>query len=85
MTTLSLAAAGTAVALYYYSNSRDGRQEEFETHANAYRAPKSFFEDLYFFAEALRYMYGETLYKWKTADLLLGLYYLCSRTPEVHP
>ena len=60
MTTLSLAAAGTAVALYYYSNSKEGSQEEFETHANAYRAPKSFFEDLYFFAEALRYGFGST-------------------------
>lgn len=69
MTTLSLAAAGTAVALYYYSNSRDGRQEEFETHANAYRAPKSFFEDLYFFAEALRYGFdSSSLFFWISSD-----------------
>lgn len=89
----ALALSGTAVALYYYSNGSsstkysdedDGNYYR-ETHATAYRAPKSFFEDLYFFVEGLRYMYGETLYKWKTADLLLGLYYLCSKNSAVYP
>jgi pimeloyl-ACP methyl ester carboxylesterase len=96
MSSLGFAVAGTALALYYYSNSstsgrrrghgddpmslydQNGTSFFGETHANAYRAPKSFFEDLYFFAEGLRYMYGETIYKWKTADLLFGLYYLCN-------
>lgn len=86
----ALALSGTAVALYYYSNSskKDGREDNAyyrETHESAYRAPTSFFEDLYFFVEGLRYMYGETLYKWKTADLLFGLYYLCSKNSAVYP
>ena len=34
---------------------------------------------------ACRYTYGETIYKWRTADLLIGLAYLCSKEPEEHP
>lgn len=93
----ALALSGTAVALYFYSNGSrsagsnrgddgddDGTLYYRETHETAYRAPKSFFEDLYFFVEGLRYMYGETLYKWKTADLVFGLYYLCSKNSAVY-
>jgi len=31
---------------------------------------------------ARRYTYGETIYKWRTADLLIGLAYLCSKEPD---
>eukprot|EP00890_Picochlorum_soloecismus_P002970 jgi/Picsp_1/3674/NSC_06511-R1_lipase class 3 family protein len=85
MATTTFAAAGTVLALYYYSKRqcRVGEGEHgFRTHETAYRAPKSFFEDLYFFAEGLRYTYGETIYKWRTADLLIGLAYLCSKEPD---
>ena len=78
---------GTAMALYYYSttasstserkNSNEPASSIIDTHLSLYRAPTSFFEDLYFFVEGLRFFYGETLFKWKTADLLFGLYYLC--------
>ena len=57
MATTTFAAAGTVLALYYYSKRqcRVGEGEHaFRTHETAYRAPKSFFEDLYFFAEGLR-------------------------------
>jgi hypothetical protein len=81
---------GTALALYYYSHgSENGSKRKdsnvgagdasslVDTHLSLYRAPTSFLEDLYFFVEGLRFFYGETLLKWKTADLLFGLYYLC--------
>ena len=84
---------GTALALYYYSHGStsgskrkdssfgagDGCSQSLlvDTHASLYRAPTSFLEDLYFFVEGMRFFYGETLFKWKTADLLFGLYYLC--------
>ena len=76
---------GTALALYYYSNTSSAKRKNsnvpspsiIDTHLSLYRAPTSFFEDLYFFVEGLRFFYGETLFKWKTADLLFGLYYLC--------
>lgn len=32
-----------------------------------------------------RYTYGETLGRWRTADLLIGLAYLCRRDPDTHP
>ena len=32
-----------------------------------------------------RYMYGETLGRWRTADLLIGLAYLARREPEESP
>ena len=32
-----------------------------------------------------RYMYGETLGRWRTADLLIGLAYLAQRESEEHP
>jgi hypothetical protein len=65
------------------SRGGDGEDVVYNTHLSLYRAPTSFFEDLYFFVEGLRFFYGETLYKWKTADLLIGLYYLCQNSgPE---
>lgn len=59
MATTTLAAAGSVLALYYYYVQRkcgkeDDGEGELSTHQNAYRAPKSFLEDLYFFAEGLR-------------------------------
>ena len=32
-----------------------------------------------------RFMYGETLGRWRTADLLIGLAYLAKREGEGHP
>ena len=32
-----------------------------------------------------RYTYGETLGRWRTADLLIGLVYLSRKEPEEHP
>ena len=32
-----------------------------------------------------RYMYGETLGRWRTADLLIGLAYLARREPQESP
>jgi len=55
MATTTVAAAGTALALYYYSRKNPGVSEQAnETHAAAHSAPKSFLEDIYFFAEAMR-------------------------------
>lgn len=56
MATTTVAAAGTALALYYYSRKNPGCSagEGNETHASAHSAPKSFLEDLYFFSEAMR-------------------------------
>ena len=85
-TLAALSLTGTAMALWYYSttastskrkNSNEPASSIIDTHLSLYRAPTSFFEDLYFFVEGLRFFYGETLFKWKTADLLFGLYYLC--------
>lgn len=36
-------------------------------------------------AAVRRYMYGETLGRWRTADLLIGLAYLARREREEHP
>ena len=85
-TLAALSLTGTAMALWYYSttastskrkNSNEPASSIIDTHLSLNRAPSSFFEDLYFFVEGLRFFYGETLFKWKTADLLFGLYYLC--------
>ena len=59
MATPAVAAAGTALALYYYSRSRKECDQAADpddniTHTNAHSAPRSFLEDLYFFAEGLR-------------------------------
>ena len=57
MATTTVAAAGTALALYYYSRRQSvcsADEDASETHTNAHQAPKSFLEDLYFFAEGMR-------------------------------
>lgn len=57
MSVTAAAAAGTAVALWLYSrrgNGEDDDENEIVTHKSAHFAPKSFTEDLYFFAEGLR-------------------------------
>ena len=66
MATTTVAAAGTALALYYYSQRRacgadpaEGSDAgepaaSYETYVGAHSAPRSFLEDLYFFAEGLR-------------------------------
>jgi hypothetical protein len=55
MATTTVAAAGTALALYTYYSRRNGCSEANETHTSVHSAPKSFLEDIYFFAEAMRY------------------------------
>lgn len=86
MATTTVAAAGTALALYYYARKNPGLSGEAnETHASAHSAPKSFLEDIYFFAEAMRYTYGETFGRWRTVDLLVGLSYLSRKGTEEHP
>lgn len=86
MATGAVVAAGSALALYYVSR-RGGvcGGEPLETHRGVHFAPTSFLDDLYFLAEGLRYTYGETLGRWRTADLLIGLAYLCRKDPEEHP
>lgn len=37
------------------------------------------------FFSTRRFMYGETLGKWRTADLLIGLAYLAQKGTEEHP
>ncbi len=56
MATTTVAAAGTALALYTYYSRRNGCSEANETHTSVHSAPKSFLEDIYFFAEAMRYV-----------------------------
>lgn len=84
MAAAAAAAAGTALALYYYSRG-GGAAEPRETHAGAHFAPRSFVEDLYYLAEALKLAYGETLGRWRTADLLVGLVVLARRPGAEHP
>jgi hypothetical protein len=43
------------------------------------------FKDLSNTSLSCRFMYGETLGKWRTADLLIGLAYLAQRGTEEHP
>ena len=50
----TVAAAGTAALLYYFSTSQGVCGNQAETHAAAHSAPRSFLEDLYFFAEGTR-------------------------------
>jgi hypothetical protein len=87
MATAAAAAAGTALALYYYSRAGGAAAAEpRETHAGAGGfAPRSFMEDLYYLAEALKLAYGETLGRWRTADLLVGLVFLSRRPGAAHP
>jgi hypothetical protein len=124
---LSAVAAGSALAVYYFSRrgTTCDPSEPAETHRGVHSAPNTLLDDLYFLAEglrcagrrgarrqaclqassasaalrcwpplpaycllpinatprtpALRYTYGETLGRWRTADLLIGLAYLCRK------
>ena len=76
----ALAALGTALGVYFYSRSNPGGEEARvpdDTHVNFHSAPQSLWDELYFLAEGLRYTYGETLGRWRTADLLIGLVSTC--------
>ncbi|KAK9793715.1 hypothetical protein WJX73_006410 [Symbiochloris irregularis] len=97
----AVAAAGAAVVLYFYSQRSNrntlcgfggGERQALRSFGanparfrDAHQAPSTWLEALYFFAEALRYMYGETLGRWRTADLLIGLVYLARKEREEHP
>ena len=125
---VSAVAAGTALAVYYFSRrGACDSSEPAETHRGVHSAPNTLLDDLYFLAEglrcaggavpppcharrqpacapaarrrgtaawlplaahqrlhpaalpSLRYTYGETLGRWRTADLLIGLAYLCRK------
>jgi hypothetical protein len=54
MATTTVAAAGTALALYYYARKNPGIEAQESRFNTAHSAPKSFLEDLYFFSEAMR-------------------------------
>ncbi|RMZ52238.1 hypothetical protein APUTEX25_001628 [Auxenochlorella protothecoides] len=87
MSVTAVAAAGTAVALWLYKRRQtelEWEEREYATHTGAHQAPQTFMEDLYYFAEGLRYTYSETLGRWGTADLLIGLTYLCRKNPPEH-
>ena len=79
-----MAAAGTAAALYYFF-SKATAADDSGRFASATFAPRTFFEDLYFFAEGLRYLHDQTLGRWRTVDLLFGISYLCSKDAPEHP
>lgn len=89
MATFTLAAVGTAAAVYAYRQAYgiglDPDRPTVQSHANQYRAPNNWVEALYFFTETMRYAYSETLGRWKTADLLLGLLYLSRKEGDGHP
>ncbi|DBA73228.1 TPA: hypothetical protein ACH3X1_011294 [Trebouxia sp. C0004] len=94
----AVAAAGAAVALYFsYKKATTNLATDGESprsvpaipstvhFKDAHQAPNTWLEALYFFAEALRYMYSESLGRWRTADLLIGLAYLARREGQEHP
>lgn len=61
MSATAVAAAGAAVAYYFYTWRR-GRAPasdatDVETHVRAHREPNTWMEALYFFAEGLRYVW----------------------------
>jgi len=89
MATLIAAAVGTAAAVYAYRQAYgpalDPDRPTVLSHTNQHKAPDSWVEALYFFTETMRYAYSETLGRWQTADLLLGLLYLSRREGEGHP
>ena len=129
MAGISVAAVGASVAVYFYTRRLsvcgfNGRGDGSAFRPNtglfkgAHKAPNSWLEGLFFFAEALRwdpyvawadaslsldqnnkltpfsgsevfsgvrYLHGETLGRWRTADLLIGLVYLSQRGYEDSP
>lgn len=57
MSVTAVAAAGTAVALWLYNRRQSElelHERETSTHRGAHKAPQTFMEDLYYFAEGLR-------------------------------
>eukprot|EP00208_Stichococcus_sp_RCC1054_P008688 CAMPEP_0206152198 /NCGR_PEP_ID=MMETSP1473-20131121/39206_1 /ASSEMBLY_ACC=CAM_ASM_001109 /TAXON_ID=1461547 /ORGANISM="Stichococcus sp, Strain RCC1054" /LENGTH=723 /DNA_ID=CAMNT_0053549757 /DNA_START=675 /DNA_END=2843 /DNA_ORIENTATION=+ len=86
MSGAGVAAAGVAVAMYLYSRRRGGACGPGEAGAverfrQQTHAPSTWLEAVYYSAEAIRHVYGETLGTWRTADLLIGLAYLARRDP----
>lgn len=64
MSATAVAAAGAAVAYYFYTWRRRGTPQsetpkDVETHVRAHREPNTWMEALYFFAEGLRYAMGQ--------------------------
>lgn len=79
MSTGIVAAGAAAIAYFAYVRSKkDLRDSEavVETHARFEHAPTDWTGEIFLFAEALRYIYVETLARWPTADLFIGLVYL---------
>lgn len=56
-----------------------------ETHARTEGAPTTWRETAYLFREALRYVYQETLGRWRAVDLFFGLAYLSRRESNEYP
>ena len=83
-----MAAAGTALALYYYNSRRGslcaagsgGSAALLETHQSVHSAPNSFLEDLYFLAEGLRCAGG-----WNEAGRLASPLSLSLSQPPLLP
>ncbi|KAK9825386.1 hypothetical protein WJX81_007825 [Elliptochloris bilobata] len=85
-----VAAAGAAVALYFWARRNNSLLCGFAGPSagaaatlplsGRHRAPNGTLDALYFLAEALRYTWGETLGRWSAADLLIGLVYLARRS-----
>lgn len=56
-----------------------------ETHARTETAPTTWRETIYLFREALRYVWLETLGRWRAVDLFFGLAYLSRRDGDEYP
>lgn len=85
MSLLTVAAAGSALALYFYSRKAvEDFEDPPETHQNIHTAGSSVTEDFYILSESLRYSWREAR-KWGAADLLFGINYLCRKDAESHP
>lgn len=79
MATGFVAVGAVAVAFYVYRKSRKQFEEGasiVETHRGFEHAPTNWTGEILLFAEALRYIYVETLGKWPTGDLFIGIVYL---------
>ncbi|GLC75379.1 hypothetical protein PLESTF_001630500 [Pleodorina starrii] len=93
MSTGVVAASAAAVAMYWYLFKQKGLQDgtmepvlPLEAHRNAPdHAPSNWGEALFHVKEVLRYMYNETLGRWHTIDLFVGLAYLSHREALEYP
>ncbi|GIL77084.1 hypothetical protein Vretimale_3141 [Volvox reticuliferus] len=93
MSTGVVAASAAAVAMYWYLFKQKGIKDDAmergwpnETCRNAPdHAPSNWGEALYHVKEVLRYMYNETLGRWHTVDLFVGLAYLSHRETIEYP